>query len=103
MRFSVPSPQEFDPESFTLAEADLRQALDRYLQQGKGVLDLRAHGEALSSSPTELMELFADACRRTQRQVRLLWLPGDLEALPPWVAAFAQACCLAGAPGALAA
>lgn len=103
MQFSVPSPQDFDPESFTLAEADLRQALDGYLQQGSGVLDLRAHGEALSSSSGELMELFADACRRTQRPVRLLRLPGGLDVLPSWVGAFAQASCLAGAPSALAA
>ena len=90
--FSVPSQWEVDPESFTLAEADLREALDGHLRQGSEVLDLRAHGEALASSD-ELMELFADACRRTQRRVRLLLLPGDLAALPSWVGAFPEAAC----------
>lgn len=98
MRFSVPSLWEIDPESFTLAEAELRQALEEHLRQGGQGLDLRAHGEALRSAPDEWMECFADACRRIQRRVRVLQLPAGLDPLPSWVGAFPEARCL-GVPG----
>jgi hypothetical protein len=86
--FSRPSQADFDPERYTLAEADLRQALDEHLRRGGEVLDLRAHAAALSSATDELMERFADACRRAQRRVRVLRLPADIQAPPVWLGAF---------------
>lgn len=77
-----------DPESVTLADIELRQALAAHAQHGGEVLDLSAHGEALRHGADELMECFGDACRRAQRLPKVLHLPAGLAALPAWVAAF---------------
>lgn len=93
--FSLPAMADFDPERFTLAEADLRQALDGFLQAGSEVLDLRAHAQALRQSPDELMEQFADACRRAGRRVRALRLSAPWEQSPSWLGAFPGVACWA--------
>lgn len=84
----APAALDWDPETLTLADVELRQALSDYLQRGGELLDLRAHGEALGHGADELMECFGDACRRAQRRPRVLQLPADLVALPDWVGAF---------------
>ena len=86
--FSRPSLADFDPERYTLAEADLRATLDEHLRRGNEVLDLRAHGAALDAATDELMERFAEACRRAQRRVQVLQLPANLTAPPVWLGAF---------------
>ncbi len=79
-----------DPETFTLEDLALWQALDEHTRLGGEVLDLSAHAVALCRAPEALMEAFADVCRAAPRRLKILYLPADLVALPwlgalPWV------------------